>query len=672
MLQMPDPYELFSKTHLGDAMGYSVYAAACVLCLIRRPFGVEIGAVLLMTTGIAAVQYQPILSALAVWHDPHRHDIATSLITSLLSGGVSLQMTIGAICLMLAWDDRDQLRDVRLGLLLALTIALVAGALATLSTGSAIAAQAPALWATMLLAIGLCGFVLRRDMTLLARPALALPAALALILATSAAITPAPNLVALAYPLVVAGGLLFAQRCFARILATTSIGLTLFGLTLSQLGSQPGGITPPAAIAALGAVLLILLAAKLVDTQLIARQRRVDLLEQLDTIGQMAAIARFELDLTDMTFTPDPAFRAIHGLTGRVRHDWASFVATYVADGRRAALAASLAAARHGQTRDPLAYAFQRPDREPGTAMLRWVPRFDDRGVAVSLTGIVQDLTLQQRSEDARAEMAERRCDAPKLETLGLLACGVAHDLSNTLVPITVLAPLLLDPTATAADQRNIRLIIDAAHRARGLARDMLAYTREEVPAFEPVQLDALVRDSIPLLRARIPAAITIVEALAPVPAVSGNVRQIYQIVLNLAVNAAEAIGARGGTITIGTVRDGDADPDTQSVRLFVSDDGSGIDPALLDRIFEPLFSTRQREDSAGIGLSIVRSIVKAHGGTISAANRPDGGARFDLSFPVSSAAAAAPAAPPVAAGPPRVLLLPDPASEAPWRSASI
>lgn len=642
----------FSALERCILFGFAASAGAVAMLLLDRPRSAALFAGLVLSLSAATLGYGRLLPLLVAGRTAFPLWAESGVAGRLVPIVALAQLLFGAGCLALGLGRSWIARDVRLGLVLLLAVVAAAGALdvaiAAGPTGGHGARAIMALSLT-LLAAAMVAHGRRLEPVLLGRPGPWGIVVLTLVIAACDLAATRTATVRWAYVAIVLCGLLFRERVFVRVFAVLAVGLTLFGLA-----AGPRGEIADASLA-IGAMLL---AAFLVDRTLRLRQEQRDIADQTVAIEQMTGTARFELDLASMTLTASPAFDALHGLAPQPRQDWRSFVAAHIPPQHQMALAASLAAARRGETAETLAYSFLRGDGETGDARLRWVPIHDDRGASVRLTGIVQDVTHQYRCERGSVELRARLNQAQKLETLGLLAGGVAHDLSNTLVPVTILAPLVLESITDSTDRQSVALIIESAQRARELARDMLAYTREEPVAVERIRLDELIRDHLPLLRARVPAEIAIVDALAPVPLIAGNIRQLYQVLLNLTVNAAQAIGPRGGTITIGTIAEPARDDgDRCAVRLFVADDGAGIDPATLDHIFEPFFSTKQGDEASGIGLAIVRRIVQTHGGTISVKSAPGRGTRFDLVFPVVAAA--------------RGRTLPSPASEVLWQSAS-
>ena len=136
------------------------------------------------------------------------------------------------------------------------------------------------------------------------------------------------------------------------------------------------------------------------------------------------------------------------------------------------------------------------------------------------------------------------------------------------------------------------------------------------------------------MMRATVPANIGLETAILSAPRVTGDPNQIYQVIVNLVTNAAQAIGAAMGTITVGL----EIDPDRARLRLSVSDTGCGMDEATKARIFEPFFTTKVVGEGTGLGLSVAHGIVGEHGGSIEVASVPGQGTRFDVILPVEGA----------------------------------
>jgi signal transduction histidine kinase/CheY-like chemotaxis protein len=252
-------------------------------------------------------------------------------------------------------------------------------------------------------------------------------------------------------------------------------------------------------------------------------------------------------------------------------------------------------------------------------------------------------------TERKAAEEALRR--AAKEESLTVLAGGVAHDFNNLLAAILGHASLALKnmPPGSAA-RRHVEKAASAVERAADLTRQMLAYSGRGHFVVRPTDVNALVRENLPLLEVALPKSVRLETRLdVSLPAVDADVGQIQQVLMNLVINAAEAIGPRGGIVTVATgvreVGPGDAALWRASgrplvpgryVSLEVRDDGPGIDAETVDRIFEPFFTTKFT--GRGLGLAAVLGVVRGHRGALSVESAAGKGTVFRLLFAPSSA----------------------------------
>lgn len=260
--------------------------------------------------------------------------------------------------------------------------------------------------------------------------------------------------------------------------------------------------------------------------------------------------------------------------------------------------------------------------------------------------GVTWDVSEQQRILQERAEFDRHLQETQKLESLGVLAGGIAHDFNNLLTTVLGNVSLMqrqLDPGSVVSQQ--LRDVETAARTATALCLQMLAYAGRAKVALASVSLNALVEETS-LLQASLEKKVQLRFELAQaLPRVIADPTQLRQVLMNLVINAAEAIGARTGTVTISTGRiPGDSAlvegalivPDEltdQYVYLSVVDDGPGMDETTLDRIFEPFYTTKFT--GRGLGLSAVLGIVRAHRGVLKAQSAPDEGARFLMALPL-------------------------------------
>jgi PAS domain S-box-containing protein len=280
------------------------------------------------------------------------------------------------------------------------------------------------------------------------------------------------------------------------------------------------------------------------------------------------------------------------------------------------------------------------------TVVSQWVLHYDEMGKPVRILEVNADVT-----ESKRAHTNQLR--SQKLESLGTLAGGVAHDFNNILAAINGNAKMALDDLPPDHPVRpNLSEITKAGARAADLVRRILAFSRPQEQKREPQPVQPVVEEALKLVRATLPAAIQIeTHFAANLPWVSVDATQIHQIIVNLTTNAGHAIGNKPGTITVRligrtmTPDDLRVTPDLKIglyVCLSVSDDGCGMDRATLDRVFDPFFTTKPFGQGTGLGLSVVHGIVSGYGGAISVYSQPGQGTSFHLYFPAAAASASA------------------------------
>jgi PAS domain S-box-containing protein len=297
----------------------------------------------------------------------------------------------------------------------------------------------------------------------------------------------------------------------------------------------------------------------------------------------------------------------------------------------------------------------------------RGVPRFGEDGKFLGFTGSCTDIDDRKRAE-------EKMREAAKLESLGVLAGGIAHDFNNLLVGIMGNASLLEDYISDRpAALELVKSLQLASERAAKLTKQMLAYSGRGRFFVEPLDLSEQVRQIVGLIAASIPKNVEVRLALAErPPIIEADASQIQQVVMNLVINAAEAIGPEGGWVAVstdarsvdeGTVADfgvgGTLAPGLY-VELTVADNGSGMDAETQPRIFDPFFTTKFT--GRGLGLAAVSGIVRGHCGAIKVESAPGKGASFQVYLPAAAAPAprAEPGPPPEFSGTGKVLVVDD------------
>ena len=254
------------------------------------------------------------------------------------------------------------------------------------------------------------------------------------------------------------------------------------------------------------------------------------------------------------------------------------------------------------------------------------------------------DVTDLVRAREAVAEMQSKMLQVQKLESLGVLAGGIAHDFNNLLAAIlgSVSAAAMMLPKESPA-QAVLEMASDGARRAAQLTRQLLAYSGKGRFRVEPMDLSRNVRDLATLLETSVPKHAELVLDLSEnLPAIRADVAQVQQVVMNLVLNAAEAIGEAGGKVRVRTgVRRVDgalavASPAPLSpgdyVFVEVEDDGVGMDDATQAKMFDPFFTTKFA--GRGLGLAAVVGIVNGHKGAIAVRSAPGQGTTFTVYFP--------------------------------------
>jgi two-component system, cell cycle sensor histidine kinase and response regulator CckA len=273
---------------------------------------------------------------------------------------------------------------------------------------------------------------------------------------------------------------------------------------------------------------------------------------------------------------------------------------------------------------------------------LHWVQErariaYDSTGRPLRALGVGLDVT------DRKLLEAQFR-QAQKMEAIGMLAGGVAHDFNNMLTVILGFSELLAEQIGPDKPVgRDLKEIVGAAQRAAALTRQLLAFSRKQVLVVTPLDLTKVVRDVESMLRRLLGEQITIKTELADdLDPVMADVTQLEQVLMNLSVNARDAM-PRGGVLTLATRNItldrsyAAAHPGANAglcAALSVTDTGTGMSPEVRDRIFEPFFTTKERGQGTGLGLAAVYGIVKQMNGYIEVESHPARGSKFTIYLP--------------------------------------
>lgn len=279
---------------------------------------------------------------------------------------------------------------------------------------------------------------------------------------------------------------------------------------------------------------------------------------------------------------------------------------------------------------------------------VRWRnrPVKNDRGELIEVFSVGIDMTARKRAEIEREQLEEQLRQAQKMEAVGLLAGGVAHDLNNLLTPILGYGEILiLDEDLADEHRKEVEEIIQAGGRARDLVRQLMAFGRKQTLSVKSLNLNNIIERFSKLLRRTLREDIRLELVLDPaIQNVTADQGQMEQVIMNLAVNAQDAMPT-GGMLIIETAamfldnvyaaHHPDIAPG-RYVRLTISDTGQGMDKETQERIFEPFFTTKEMGKGAGLGLATVYGIIKQHGGNILVESAPNKGAVFTIYLPVS------------------------------------
>ena len=260
---------------------------------------------------------------------------------------------------------------------------------------------------------------------------------------------------------------------------------------------------------------------------------------------------------------------------------------------------------------------------------------------------IYRDISERRRADTERARLQQRLRQAEKMEALGRLAAGVAHDFNNVLgVILGYGEQLLVDAPAGSKRRLCADNVITAGMRGRDLVRQILVYSRSEPSARSPIDIVPAVHETLELVRGSIPAGICLGARLVESPlVVVCNETQLHQVVMNLCTNAIQAMSGAGQLrvgvepIEIAVEREAlhGSLPAGRYASITVSDTGTGMDSATLERIFEPFFTTKRVGLGTGLGLALVHTIVTESGGAIDVESAPGEGTQFTIYLPTSS-----------------------------------
>jgi PAS domain S-box-containing protein len=270
---------------------------------------------------------------------------------------------------------------------------------------------------------------------------------------------------------------------------------------------------------------------------------------------------------------------------------------------------------------------------------IKWV---DGRFVRLH---VATDISAVKTLERERMENESRLRQAQKMEAIGTLAGGIAHDFNNILSAILGYSELVLEDAKNGRSNPNfIGHVLRAGQRARDLVQQILTFSRQTETESKPIQIQPIIKEALKLLRPSLPATIDIQVEVRSDAIVRADPIQIHQVIMNLCTNASHAMRDGGGRLRVvlleEQLRADGCDTLTglcpgRYLKMEVSDTGHGIDPLVIDRIFDPYFTTKEKGEGTGMGLAVVQGIVRGCGGAITVTSCPGQGAAFSVYLPI-------------------------------------
>jgi PAS domain S-box-containing protein len=286
---------------------------------------------------------------------------------------------------------------------------------------------------------------------------------------------------------------------------------------------------------------------------------------------------------------------------------------------------------------------------------------------------MIEDITERKRAQEEKEWLQQQLQQSQKLEAIGTMAGGIAHDFNNILTGILGFTELVRSEIPEDSEiYDNLAEVVKAGRRARDLVKQILSFSRRAETEKSLISLVTIVKEALKLIRSVTPSHISIKQnfTASPTRAILADPTQMHQVVLNLCINAADAM-PDGGVLEISLEEvqvETESRPEQTQLpsgcyfKLTVRDNGAGMSPEVRERVFEPYFTTKQVGKGTGMGLAVVHGVVKEHGGSIAVSSEPGEGAAFEVYLPIAEATldAEVVSAPVVAAGSEAILFVDD------------
>ncbi len=381
------------------------------------------------------------------------------------------------------------------------------------------------------------------------------------------------------------------------------------------------------------------------------RKQAEKLLQKKETLlnitQQLAEIGGWEVDLEkQITFWTDEVYR-IHDLQPdeftSIDEAVKLSLKCYAPEDRQVIMDAFRKCAKEGQAYD-LEFPFTTIK-----GRRKWIRTIInpvmEGGRVIRVVGYFMNITERKKATEEKKTLETQLQQAQKMETIGTLAGGIAHDFNNILFPIVGFTEMMLDNAPEGSDLRDsLNEVLTASLRASDLVQQILTFSRQTEKELKPLKTHMVIGEVLRLMRASLPTTISIKQDIDKnCGMVLADPTQVQQIAMNLITNAYHSMEEGGGTLTITlsevnlTVEDlSEFNLNPGRFLLFsVSDTGHGIKKHILERIFEPYFTTKDKEKGTGLGLSVVHGIIKSYKGDIRVNSEPDKGTVFNVYLPI-------------------------------------
>lgn len=300
----------------------------------------------------------------------------------------------------------------------------------------------------------------------------------------------------------------------------------------------------------------------------------------------------------------------------------------------------------YGKTSKNVDIIIRRHNDEERWVLANAAPVRNAEGKIIAGIVVFPDITEFKQLEEERASLHSKLMQAHKMEAIGTLAGGIAHDFNNILTSIIGYTELVLDDIEKGTKEyNNLMVVLKAGKRAKDLVKHILTFTRQTEQERKPIQISHIVKESLKMLRSTLPTTIEIREEIGPeLDYVLADPTEIQQIAMNLCTNAAHAMREKGGLLVVQIVQvelgsysmmEYPGVNPGEYIRLTVTDTGHGIPPDIMESVFNPYFTTKEKGEGTGFGLSVVYGIVKSYDGEITVHSKLGKGSTFNIFIPI-------------------------------------